>query len=374
MLRQSSPISYKPTNLQTYKPTNLKTYKPTIMSSAEIMSSLMSQFQGEDGNLIGIPQEKLLEAIISLQSMKNDTSSLPKKKGRKTKASKDPNKPKRPQSAYFLWLGDNRSRIKEELVKKEESAKATDVTKEAGRQWKLVSVEEKCPFVEQSESEKQRYKEEMQTYEPQDPVVIYTVDEYPKAHEGWSGPFQMKYLSKNAKSLEGKNLSFKSFDEAVEEASKLETCGGITKTARGYSLRVGTDLISTPESKSSGGLASWIKGTPESFVAMTETTVEIEVVKKSKAKAKDKVGEESNVEAEPDVEEINPVEKSKSLPKKKTFKAKEQEPKPEEESEDEELDVEEVVIDGETYFKDDKGQIYDPDTHGLVGENGELYE
>jgi hypothetical protein len=186
------------------------------MSSAEIMSSLMSQFQGEDGNLTGIPQEKLLEAIIALQSMKNDTSSLTKKKGRKTKASKDPNKPKRPQSSYFLWLGDNRSRIKEELVEKEESAKATDVTKEAGRQWKLVGADEKTPFEEQSTIEKQRYKEAMQSYEPSEPVVIYTVDEYPKAPEGWSGPFQMKYLSKNAKSSEGKNLSFKNFENFIE--------------------------------------------------------------------------------------------------------------------------------------------------------------
>ena len=346
------------------------------MSSSEIMASLMSQFQGEDGNLTGIPQEKLLEAIIALQATKSGTSSSDKKKGRKTKTSKDPNKPKRPQSAYFLWLGENRSRIKTELLSKQELAKVPDVAKEAGRQWKLVGADEKAPFEEKATVEKQRYKEEMQTYEPQEPVVIYTVDDYPEASEGWSGPFQTKYLSKNAKNSEGKNLSFKNFDEAVEAADKLESCGGITKTSRGYSLRVGPDLISTPESKSSGGLASWIKGTPENFVAMTETKIDTGVVKKSNTKVAppDVFGEDCDDEEE---ESIQPVEKAKSLPKKKKInKAKKPapEPEPEPESEDEELDVEEVIIDGKNYFKTEDGKIYDPDTQELVGENGELYQ
>ena len=85
---------------------------------------------------------------------------------RKTKATKDPNKPNPPQSAYFLWLNENRGRIKAELVEKEESSKMSDVAKEAGKQWKLVSAEEKAPFEEQAESEKQRYKEEMSSYFP----------------------------------------------------------------------------------------------------------------------------------------------------------------------------------------------------------------
>jgi hypothetical protein len=102
---------------------------------------------------------------------------------------------------------------------------------------------------------------------------------------------------------------------------------------------------------------------------MTETTVETEVVKKSKPKAE--------VDFDTEVEEIKPVKKTKSAPKtKKTVKAKEPEPEEEsdDESEDEELDVDEVVIDGETYFQDEKGTIYDPDTQAVVGENGELYE
>ena len=124
-------------------------------------------------------------------------------------------------------------------------------------------------------------------------MQTYTVDEYPKASEGWSGPVQTMYLPKNAKNSEGKNLSLKNFEEAVDAADKLESCCGITKTARGYSLRVGPNLIHTPEKHMSSGLASWIKGdartqvgVPHQYplVAMVYTTVETQVVKKSNTK------------------------------------------------------------------------------------------
>ena len=38
----------------------------------------------------------------------------PRKKRKSKKSNKDPNAPKRPQSAYFLWLNENRDRIREE--------------------------------------------------------------------------------------------------------------------------------------------------------------------------------------------------------------------------------------------------------------------
>jgi hypothetical protein len=363
------------------------------------LASLMTQYSCEDGKLSGIPQEKLLEAIMALQSMKSDTSSS--KKPRKSKSTKDPNKPKRGKTAYIIWLSDNRRRIKEELVDKADDVdvKPTEVVKEGGRQWKLLDADEKAPFEERATIEKERYDSEMETYQPSESVVVYTVDDYPSAPKEWSGPYQLKYLSGNAKSLEGKNLSFKSFDEAVESASKIDGCGGITKTARGYSLRVGHDLLSTREEKASSGLASWIKGNPETFVSMTETKVEtikkpkakVDTIKKPKAKAKAKAeveGEaeaeaEAEVEDEAEAEEV--VSKTKSSPKKKNFKTKEPEvvevESEDEESEDDEdeeveedLDVDEVVIDGDTYFKTADGTLYDPDTQKIVGKSGKLFE
>jgi hypothetical protein len=88
--------------------------------------------------------------------------------------------------------------------------------------------------------------------------TTYSVDDYPSPPDNWNGPFQSKYLSKNAKGADGKPLSFIRFDEAVQVARKIETCGGITKTSHGYSLRVGSNLMSTSDGDPTG-LASWIK-------------------------------------------------------------------------------------------------------------------
>ena len=53
---------------------------------------------------------------------------------RKRKAGKDPNKPKRPQSAYFIWLNETRESIKEEFP----GISVTDLSKKAGERWKEV--------------------------------------------------------------------------------------------------------------------------------------------------------------------------------------------------------------------------------------------
>ena len=52
-----------------------------------------------------------------------------------TKKDVDPDKPKRPQSAFFLWLNENRPRIKEEFP----GISVTEVTKKAGEMWKELT-------------------------------------------------------------------------------------------------------------------------------------------------------------------------------------------------------------------------------------------
>jgi len=47
----------------------------------------------------------------------------------------DPDRPKRPQSAYFLWLNENRSQIKEQFP----GISVTEVSKKAGEMWKEVT-------------------------------------------------------------------------------------------------------------------------------------------------------------------------------------------------------------------------------------------
>lgn len=54
--------------------------------------------------------------------------------GKKKRAKKDPNAPKKPLSAYMLWLQENRPMIK----KKYPGATIGEVGKRAGEMWKAL--------------------------------------------------------------------------------------------------------------------------------------------------------------------------------------------------------------------------------------------
>ena len=55
------------------------------------------------------------------------------------KTKKDPNAPKRPQSAYFLWLNANRALIKEENP----GISITEISKKAGKMWGEMTAADK---------------------------------------------------------------------------------------------------------------------------------------------------------------------------------------------------------------------------------------
>ncbi|CAE7222117.1 Hmgb3, partial [Symbiodinium natans] len=62
---------------------------------------------------------------------------------------------KRPPTAYFLWLAENRPRIKESLG--EEGRKVTEVSKAAGKEWKKLTAKAKKKYVEEAEKLKADY-------------------------------------------------------------------------------------------------------------------------------------------------------------------------------------------------------------------------
>ena len=59
--------------------------------------------------------------------------------GKKQRAKKDPNAPKKPLSAYMLWLQENRASFKEKYP----GITVTEIGKKAGEMWKQISKEEK---------------------------------------------------------------------------------------------------------------------------------------------------------------------------------------------------------------------------------------
>ena len=69
---------------------------------------------------------------------KSEKGSTRRKRG--SKKDRDPSQPKRAQSAYFLWLNDHRSQIKEENP----GISITDISKKAGEMWKKIEADEKA--------------------------------------------------------------------------------------------------------------------------------------------------------------------------------------------------------------------------------------
>ncbi|CAF0813112.1 unnamed protein product, partial [Didymodactylos carnosus] len=80
---------------------------------------------------------------------------------KKEKIKKDPNAPKKPLSAYFLFSRDERQKIKIERPE----LSTTEIMKVIGERWSNLSDDIKKPYEKLALSEKQRYQEELATYQ-----------------------------------------------------------------------------------------------------------------------------------------------------------------------------------------------------------------
>merc|ERR1711963_511016 len=75
-------------------------------------------------------------------------------KGKKT----DPNKPKRPMTAYFMFLGDFRVKMKDRGVDHKE------ILRLAGEEWRNMSAEHKKPYEKRSVEAGKEYELKMAEY------------------------------------------------------------------------------------------------------------------------------------------------------------------------------------------------------------------
>uniref|UniRef100_A0A7C9D4L1 HMG box domain-containing protein n=1 Tax=Opuntia streptacantha TaxID=393608 RepID=A0A7C9D4L1_OPUST len=91
---------------------------------------------------------------------RNADSKLSVKK-KPVKAKKDPNKPKRPPSAFFVFMEEFRTQFKE---KHPNNKSVAAVGKAAGEKWKSLSDAEKAPYIEKAEKRKKDYEKVMHAY------------------------------------------------------------------------------------------------------------------------------------------------------------------------------------------------------------------
>jgi len=82
--------------------------------------------------------------------------------GKKRKKVKDPNAPKKPLTAYFAWMSENRERIKSE----NEGASIGEVAKIAGEEWRELDAGSKSKYEKVYKAAMEKYKVEMANYKP----------------------------------------------------------------------------------------------------------------------------------------------------------------------------------------------------------------
>ncbi|VDK74096.1 unnamed protein product [Onchocerca ochengi] len=78
------------------------------------------------------------------------------KKPKAVKKMKDPNAPKRAMSAFFIWMNENRDRIKKPGMS------VGDVAKAAGIEW--AAMTDKSQWEKRAEEDKKRYEREIAAY------------------------------------------------------------------------------------------------------------------------------------------------------------------------------------------------------------------
>lgn len=79
---------------------------------------------------------------------------------KKSSKKKDSNKPKRPTTAFMLWLNDTREQIKKDSP----GIKITEIAKKGGEMWR--ELKDKSKWEEKAAKDKQRYLDEMKDYKP----------------------------------------------------------------------------------------------------------------------------------------------------------------------------------------------------------------
>ncbi|KAK5986077.1 FACT complex subunit SSRP1 [Trichostrongylus colubriformis] len=104
------------------------------------------------------PKKKKKKEKESKPKEKKERKEKGEGKKKREKKEKDPNAPKRAQSAYFLWLNENRAKIKKE------GDSVADVAKRAGEMWKAMDAESKAPWEKKAAADKERYDSEMKEF------------------------------------------------------------------------------------------------------------------------------------------------------------------------------------------------------------------
>eukprot|EP00246_Nothoceros_aenigmaticus_P017701 TRINITY_DN8866_c0_g1_i1.p1 TRINITY_DN8866_c0_g1~~TRINITY_DN8866_c0_g1_i1.p1 ORF type:complete len:168 (-),score=64.57 TRINITY_DN8866_c0_g1_i1:713-1216(-) len=127
----------------------------------------MKDSKGKKGAIVKKDTKKELKKVEDKEIRKRKVAvtkepAKAKKRVKKiAKKKKDPNQPKRPQSAFFIFLDEFRKSFKEDHP---EVKGVTQVVKAGGEKWKEMSESEKVPYHTKAAQRKSEYEKSLAAY------------------------------------------------------------------------------------------------------------------------------------------------------------------------------------------------------------------
>lgn len=313
-----------------------------------IMNILAQKFGDGDGAL-NIEHEQLLSVLQS--AVEKPT----KRKG--AKRERDPNKPKQPKSAFFLWSDTVRAEVRAELQEAADDdvkVKVGEVSKELSVRWKALSDDEKAPFEQASKEASEAYATEIAAYRKEHGIATpsqkrskFDGSVVPDTPDGWTGPVDGYLELVPVDPDTGKKItkSFHDFTVAVAEAIRVGA-GGITRSTQGYKLRKGTSISINDVSRSRGEV-SWIRDSVTPVEPVSVQPVVNDTPQSPKAASPKTSAPKAKKTLKRTATPKQPVKAKSPTPPPPT-------PSPvvEEDDDDEVCEVEEFEYQGVTYLKD----------------------
>ena len=245
--------------------------------SSTTLTSFMTKFSNDDGSLTFTADD--LQTYVTENPPVVEAK--PKKvKQAKVKAKRNPDMPVKPKTARGLFFEGARGDVKEMLVDglnpdEGETLRGKDVLKGLAAAWKDLDEDKVAEFKLEAAAIKENWASDMETWYTENPEdrpekktssprasssssTKFDETQDPETPEGWTkGEGYIALTPIDPETGKGKTINFKSFDEAVAKAEELgDSCGGITRTSRGFSLRRGTTIAGVDFSKKE---ISWMK-------------------------------------------------------------------------------------------------------------------
>jgi len=135
----------------------------------EVLGLIFDKFDGKTLGSEDMTKEVVMKELfgefkpgdkVAVQEQVPELAEPPETKKAKKKKKKDPSEPKRPTTAFFYYTAS----IREEVKAKNPGKAVGELSKIYGQMWADLSEEEKAPFQEKNEKDKERYAAEIEAW------------------------------------------------------------------------------------------------------------------------------------------------------------------------------------------------------------------